>query len=44
VPENTGYMVAAYIVTAAILLTYAVHLYLRIRNVPPLPKGEGDRG
>lgn len=29
VPQNGGYMVAAYIVTAVILLVYAVSLYRR---------------
>jgi hypothetical protein len=29
VPQNGGYMVAAYIVTAVILLAYAVSLYRR---------------
>jgi len=29
VPQNSGYMVAAYIVTAVILLAYAVSLYRR---------------
>jgi len=30
VPQNAGYMVAAYIVTAVILLAYALSLYRRI--------------
>mgnify|MGYP001764024633 CR=1 FL=1 len=29
VPQNGGYMVAAYVVTAVILLAYAVSLYRR---------------
>ena len=29
VPQNTGYMVAAYVVTAVILVAYAVSLYRR---------------
>jgi hypothetical protein len=29
VPQNAGYMVAAYIVTAVILLAYAISLYCR---------------
>ncbi len=29
VPQNAGYMMAAYIVTAVILLAYAVSLYRR---------------
>jgi hypothetical protein len=29
VPQNAGYMVAAYIVTAVILIGYAVSLYRR---------------
>ena len=29
VPHNSGYMVAAYVVTAVILLGYAVSLYRR---------------
>jgi hypothetical protein len=28
-PENTSYMVAAYVITAAILLGYAIVLYRR---------------
>ena len=32
-PENTGYMVAAYVVAAALLVAYAVSLYLRIRKL-----------
>ena len=30
VPQNAGYMVAAYVVTAVILVAYAVSLYRRI--------------
>jgi hypothetical protein len=29
VPQNAGYMVAAYVVTAVILLVYALSLYRR---------------
>ena len=29
VPQNAGYMVAAYVVTAVILVAYAVSLYRR---------------
>lgn len=29
VPQNAGYLVAAYVVTAVILVTYAVSLYRR---------------
>jgi hypothetical protein len=29
VPQNAGYMAAAYVVTAVILLVYAVSLYRR---------------
>jgi len=29
VPQNSGYMMAAYIVTAVILIAYAVSLYRR---------------
>lgn len=29
VPQNAGYMVAAYIVTAVILVAYAISLYRR---------------
>lgn len=32
VPQNGGYMVAAYIVTAGILLGYALSLYRRTRR------------
>ncbi len=33
VPQTGGYMVAAYIVTAAILLGYAVSLYRRTKRL-----------
>ena len=33
VPQNAGYMVAAYIVAAVILVTYAVALWKRTRNL-----------
>jgi hypothetical protein len=33
VPQNAGYMVAAYIVVAVLLLGYAVSLYRRTRNL-----------
>jgi len=33
VPQNAGYMVAAYIVTAVIVLGYAVSLVRRSRNL-----------
>ena len=32
VPQNAGYMIAAYIITGTILLGYAVSLYLRARR------------
>ena len=32
VPQNAGYMVAAYVVTAVILVAYAVSLYRRTRT------------
>ncbi len=32
VPQNGGYMIAAYIVVAAILIGYTVSLYLRARR------------
>jgi hypothetical protein len=32
VPQNAGYMVAAYIVAGAILIGYALSLYLRARR------------
>ena len=31
-PHNTGFMVAAYVVTAVILLVYAVSLFRRSRE------------
>jgi len=31
-PENGGYMVAAYVVVAVIMLGYALSLYLRTRR------------
>jgi hypothetical protein len=42
-PENAGYMVAAYVVVAVLLLGYAISLYVRIRKAtrgsgaPPEP-------
>lgn len=33
VPQNAAYLTAAYIVAAALLLGYAVSLYLRIRRL-----------
>lgn len=32
VPQTGGYMIAAYVVTAVILLAYAVSLYLRTKR------------
>jgi hypothetical protein len=32
IPQNAGYMVAAYIVTAIVLLSYALSLYRRTRG------------
>lgn len=32
IPQNAGYMVAAYIVTAIIVLVYTVSLYRRTRG------------
>lgn len=32
IPQNGGYMIAAYVVTGAILLGYALSLYLRARR------------
>jgi len=34
VPQNAGYMVAAYIGTAVLLLAYAVSLYRRTNKKP----------
>lgn len=31
-PENSGYMVAAYVIASAIYLTYSVTLWLRARK------------
>jgi len=31
-PENTGFMVAAYVIVAVIVVAYAVSLLLRIRE------------
>jgi len=31
-PQNTGYLIAAYVVAAAVLVTYAVALWLRTRR------------
>ncbi len=32
IPQNAGYMVAAYIVTALVILAYAASLYRRTRG------------
>ena len=32
VPQNGGYMIAAYVVAAVILIGYALSLYLRARR------------
>ena len=32
IPQNAGYMIAAYIITGTILVGYAVSLYLRARR------------
>jgi hypothetical protein len=32
VPQNAGYMVAAYVLTAVILIAYAVSLYRRSKK------------
>jgi len=32
IPQNAGYMVAAYIVTAIVILAYAASLYRRTRG------------
>lgn len=32
VPQNAAYMIAAYVVTAAIVLGYVLSLYLRARR------------
>ena len=31
-PQNAGYMIAAYVITGAIILGYALSLYLRARR------------
>ncbi len=31
-PDNGAYMVAAYVVAAVIILTYAISLYLRVKK------------
>jgi hypothetical protein len=33
IPQNAGYMVAAYTVAAVILIVYAVSLFRRTRNL-----------
>lgn len=33
VPQNGGYMIAAYIIVAVILVSYAVSLYWRTRKL-----------
>jgi hypothetical protein len=32
-PDNTGYMVAGYVVTAIVMLGYAISLAIRIRRL-----------
>jgi hypothetical protein len=32
VPQNAGYMIAAYVITGVIMVGYAVSLYLRARR------------
>jgi hypothetical protein len=32
-PENGGYMIAAYVIAAVVLVTYAVSLYWRTRKL-----------
>jgi len=32
VPQNAGYLAAAYVVTAVVLVAYAVSLYRRLRR------------
>lgn len=32
IPQNAGYMIAAYIITGVIVVGYAVSLYLRARR------------
>jgi hypothetical protein len=33
IPQNAGYMIAAYVVAGAILVGYALSLYLRSRKL-----------
>ena len=33
VPQNAGYMIAAYIIATTLLVAYAVSLYIRIRKL-----------
>jgi hypothetical protein len=32
-PENGGYMIAAYVIAAVVLVTYAISLYWRTRKL-----------
>lgn len=32
-PENGGYLIAAYVVAAAVVLVYAVSLFVRLRKI-----------
>lgn len=32
-PDNGGYMIAAYVVTAVVVLVYAVSLFVRLRKI-----------
>jgi hypothetical protein len=32
-PDNGGYLIAAYVVAAAVVLAYAVSLFVRLRKV-----------
>ena len=42
-PDNAGYMVAAYVVTAVILVGYAVGLFTRARRAVRMQLGSGKR-
>ncbi len=41
-PDNGGYMVAAYVVVAVVVLAYAASLWRRGKQ--PRPSGRGDAG
>ena len=42
-PDNSGFMVAAYLIVAVVLVGYSVMLMLRVRNEEQREEGRGKR-